>query len=262
MYYETIIRLGFFIGIFLVIALWELIAPMRKLKISKKKRWLNNLVLVVLNTLVLRFIFPTTAVGVALLCNNYGLGILNVLDIPLWFKVVIAFLVLDFAIYTQHVLFHYLPLLWRFHKIHHIDLDYDVTTGLRFHPIEIVLSMLIKFAVICFIGAPVLAVVIFEVILNGLALFNHGNIRLFKRLDSFLRLFIVTPDVHRVHHSTVPSETNSNFGFNLIFWDKLLGTYKNQPKKGHILMDIGLEGYKDSNTTQRLKSMLKIPFLR
>lgn len=244
MYYETIIRLGFFIGIFLVIALWELIAPMRKLKVSKKKRWLNNLVLVVLNTLVLRFIFPTTAVGVALLCNNYGLGVLNVLDMPLWFKVVIAFLVLDFAIYTQHVLFHYLPLLWRFHKVHHIDLDYDVTTGLRFHPTEIVLSMLIKFAVICFIGAPVLAVIIFEITLNGLALFNHGNIRLFKKLDGFLRFFIVTPDVHRVHHSTILSETNSNFGFNLVFWDKFLGTYKKQPKKGHILMDIGLDEYK------------------
>ncbi|WP_245806437.1 sterol desaturase family protein [Francisella halioticida] len=248
MHYETIIRLGFFIGIFLVIALWELFAPMRKLKIPKKKRWLNNLVLVVLNTLAVKFIFPTTAVGIALLCGHYSLGILNILQIPLWFKVVIAFLVLDFAIYTQHVLFHYLPLLWRFHKVHHIDLDYDVTTGLRFHPIEIVLSMLIKFAVICFIGAPVLAVVIFEVTLNGLALFNHGNIRIFKKLDKFLRVFIVTPDVHRIHHSTVPSETNSNFGFNLIFWDKLLGTYKKQPKKGHISMDIGLDEYKNSKT--------------
>lgn len=216
----------------------------------------------VLNTFLLRVIFPTTAVGVALLCNDYNFGLLNILDIPLWTKITIAFLVLDFAIYIQHVLFHYLPLLWRFHKVHHIDLDYDITTGLRFHPVEIILSMLIKFAVISFIGAPILAVIIFEITLNGLALFNHGNIRLFKRLDNFLRLFIVTPDVHRVHHSTISSETNSNFGFNLVFWDKFLGTYKKQPKKGHISMDIGLEEYKDSNTTQSIGSMLKIPFLR
>ncbi|MED7818699.1 MULTISPECIES: sterol desaturase family protein [unclassified Francisella] len=262
MNYEAIIRLFFFVGIFLIVALWELVAPMRKSKISKKKRWSNNLVLVVLNTLVVRFIFPTTAVGVALLCNDYGLGLLNILDIPFWSKILIALLVLDFAIYIQHVLFHYLPLLWRFHKVHHIDLDYDVTTGLRFHPAEIVLSMLIKFAVICFIGAPILAVIIFEVTLNGLALFNHGNIKLLKRLDDFLRFFIVTPDVHRVHHSVIPSETNSNFGFNLVIWDKLFGTYKKQPQKGHILMDIGLDKYKDPKITQRLDSMLKIPFLR
>ncbi|MED7787704.1 sterol desaturase family protein [Francisella sp. 19X1-34] len=262
MYHDSWIRLSFFIGIFLVVSLWELIAPMRKLKISKKKRWVNNLVLVVLNTLVLRIIFPTTAVGVALLCNEYGLGVLNIFSIPLWSKIIIAFLVLDFTIYIQHVLFHYLPLLWRFHKVHHVDLDYDVTTGLRFHPVEIILSMLIKFAAICFIGAPVLAVIIFEITLNGLALFNHGNIRLFKSLDIFLRFFIITPDVHRVHHSTIPSETNSNFGFNLIFWDKLLGTYKKQPKKGYMLMDIGLDQYKDSNITQSLKNMLKMPFTR
>ncbi|WP_150466704.1 sterol desaturase family protein [Francisella sp. SYW-9] len=262
MYHDSWIRLSFFIGIFLVVSLWELIAPMRKLKISKKKRWFNNLVLVVLNTLVLRIIFPTTAVGVALLCNDYGLGLLNILDMPLWSKIIIAFLVLDFAIYTQHVLFHYLPLLWRFHKVHHVDLDYDVTTGLRFHPVEIILSMLIKFTVICFIGAPVLAVIIFEITLNGLALFNHGNIRLFRKLDNFLRFFIVTPNVHMVHHSTILSETNSNFGFNLVFWDKLLGTYKKQPKKNYKSMDIGLDQYKDSNITQNLKNMLKIPFLK
>ena len=160
----------------------------------------------------------------------------------------------------QHVLFHYLPLLWRFHKMHHLDLDYDMTTGLRFHPVEIVLSMLIKFDAICLIGAPALAVIIFEIILNGTSLFNHGNIRLSSWFDRVLRLMIVTPDTHRVHHSTIPKETNSNFGFNLIWWGKLMGTYLAQPKKGHIQMDIGLSEHTNPKQTQNLISILKIPF--
>ncbi|ABO47074.1 sterol desaturase family protein [Francisella tularensis] len=260
MSYELEVRLGFFLLILVTVSLWELLAPMRRLKISKQTRWINNLLLVFLNTLLLRLIFPTAAVGVAVFCQHYNLGLLNITAIPIWLKVLIAFLVLDFTIYLQHVLFHYLPLLWRFHKVHHIDLDYDVTTGLRFHPVEIFLSMLIKFMIVFLVGAPVSAVIIFEIVLNGTSLFNHGNIRLPRYFDKFLRLFMVTPDTHRVHHSTIPKETNSNFGFNLIWWDKLMGTYLAQPKKGHIDMDIGLSEYTDPKQTQNLISMLKIPF--
>jgi sterol desaturase/sphingolipid hydroxylase (fatty acid hydroxylase superfamily) len=262
MAYELVVRLGFFLGIFVFIAVLELITPMRQLRISKKIRWFNNLSLVILNTLLLRLFFPVTAVGVALLCTKYNLGILNVIAIPLWLKVVIAFLILDFTIYLQHVLFHYLPLFWRFHKVHHIDLDFDVTTGLRFHPIEIIVSMLIKIFMISFIGAPALAVIVFEIALNGTSLFNHGNIRLATMLDSFLRLVIITPNVHRVHHSNITNETNSNFGFNLIIWDRIFGSYKAEPQKGHTNMDIGLKNYNTPKITQSLKSMLKIPFLK
>lgn len=260
MSYELITRLGFFLLILFGISIWEVVAPMRKLRLSKVSRWFNNLLLVFLDTLILRILFPTAAVGVAIFCQQYSLGLLNLFDVPAWIKIMVAFLALDFTIYLQHVLFHYLPLLWRFHKVHHIDLDYDVTTGLRFHPVEIVLSMLIKFMAIFLIEAPVLAVIIFEIVLNGTSLFNHGNIRLPKSFDKFLRLFMVTPDTHRVHHSTIPAETNSNFGFNLIWWDKIMGTYIAQPKKGHIQMDIGLSNYRDSKITQPFLSMLKIPF--
>ncbi|AEB28228.1 sterol desaturase family protein [Francisella hispaniensis] len=260
MNYELVARLGFFLLILFIVSLWELLAPVREQKISKQTRWINNLLLAFLNTLLLRLIFPTVAVGVAVFCQYYNLGLLNVVAIPMWLKILIAFLALDFTIYLQHVLFHYLPLLWRFHKIHHIDLDYDVTTGLRFHPVEIVLSMMIKFMAVFLVGAPVLAVIIFEIVLNGTSLFNHGNIRLPRYFDKFLRLFMVTPDTHRVHHSTILKETNSNFGFNLIWWDKLMGTYLAQPKKGHIDMDIGLSEYTDPKQTQNLISMLKIPF--
>jgi len=257
---ESIIRLGFFLFVLVGVAIWELVSPMRDLKVSKKSRWLNNLSLIVLNTVILRLVFPIAAVGVATYCKDYDIGLLNIVSIPEWSKIIVAILVLDFAIYIQHVLFHFLPFLWRFHKVHHVDLDIDLTTGLRFHPVEMILSMIIKFGVICFIGAPVLAVIVFEVVLNAMAVFNHGNIQLAKWFDKALRIFVVTPDVHRVHHSTIAKETNSNFGFNLIYWDKILGTYQAQPQKGHLDMDIGLEQYRDSKITQKIKSMLKMPF--
>ena len=259
---EVVIRLTVFLSVLVCVALLELVSPMRELTVSKKTRWLNNLSLVILNTIVLRLVFPVAAVGVAIFCQNNSLGLLNIFSIPSWVKVILATLVLDFVIYLQHVLFHFLPLLWRFHKVHHVDLDIDVTTGLRFHPVEMILSMLIKIGVIFFIGAPVVAVIIFEVVLNAMALFNHGNIRLPKLIDKVLRMVLVTPDVHRVHHSTIVRETNSNFGFNLILWDKLLGTYQSQPQKGHIDMEIGLDNYRDPNQTQKIWNIIRMPFLK
>ena len=259
---EAIIRLSVFISVLIVIMLLEIVSPRRQLKLSRKLRWLNNLILIIINTIVLRLVFPFAAVGAALWCQINQVGVLNYLDISPIFKVIIAFVVLDFAIYLQHILFHFVPVLWRFHKVHHVDLDFDVTSGIRFHPIEMILSMLIKFAVIAVIGVPVLAVIIFEVVLNATSMFNHGNIRLPQKLDSLIRVFIVTPDMHRVHHSSIVKETNSNFGFNFAIWDKLFSTYIAQPSKGHIDMDIGLKEYKDSNTTQKLVNILKIPFFK
>jgi sterol desaturase/sphingolipid hydroxylase (fatty acid hydroxylase superfamily) len=229
---------------------------------SSLSRKFNNLLLVVFNSLVIRVLFPTAAVGVALWCSVNSLGVLNVINISTYLSIFIAFVVLDLSIYLQHVLFHYLPILWKIHRVHHADQEYDVTTGLRFHPIEIVLSMLIKFVVIVFIGAPVLAVVIFEIVLNATAMFNHGNIKLPKYVDNILRYLLVTPDMHRVHHSVIPQELNSNFGFNISVWDRVFGTYIKQPKYPHKTMKIGLNEFKDVSETQSLLGMLKIPFDR
>ena len=262
MQHEMTIRLFCFSSIFLIVALFEYFFPKRKLQLNKTLRWLNNLVLIFINTLTLRLIFPVAAVGIALWCQTHGFGVLNYLELPQILRTIIAFVVLDFAIYLQHVMFHYIPVLWRFHKVHHADQDIDVTTGLRFHPIEIVLSMLIKFAVVVFVGAPVIAVVVFEIVLNATAMFNHGNISLPKKIDAVIRFFIVTPDMHRVHHSTIVKEINSNFGFNFSIWDKLFGTYIAQPSKGHINMKIGLKEYTDSKITQKLINILKMPFLK
>lgn len=257
---ETAIRLGFFVGIFVLIALWELAAPQRALTVSKTIRWSSNLGLLFLNTVLLRLMFPLAAVGVASFSVTNGLGLLSHFSVPFWVAVILSVIAMDFVIWLQHVMFHAVPLLWRLHRVHHADPDYDLTTGSRFHPIEIVLSMLIKFATITVIGAPVLAVVIFEVLLNAAAMFNHGNIRLPARLDRVLRWFIVTPDMHRVHHSVEEDETNSNFGFNLPWWDRLLGTYREQPRAGQIGMIIGIHGHTDPREVTRLDGMLWMPF--
>jgi sterol desaturase/sphingolipid hydroxylase (fatty acid hydroxylase superfamily) len=214
-----------------------------------------------LNTLVLRILFPAAAVGMALFTSAQGWGLLNVIDIPGWLAVLIAVVVLDFVVWVQHVLFHAVPALWRLHRVHHADLDYDLTTGARFHPIEIVLSMLIKFAAIAALGPPVVAVIIFEVILNGMAMFNHANVRLPLGVDRVLRWFVVTPDMHRVHHSIEDDETNSNFGFNLSWWDRLLGTYRDQPRAGHEGMTIGIRDHRDPRRVDRLDGMLALPFI-
>lgn len=241
---EPIIRLAAFLGVLFAMVLWELAAPRRRRDIPRVIRWSNNLALVVLDTLVLRFTFPILAVGLALIATDKGWGLFNILELPLWVAVIASILILDLAIYLQHVLFHAVPGLWRLHRMHHADQDFDATTGLRFHPVEIILSMAIKLAVVGALGAPAIAVLLFEVILNATALFNHSNIRLPLGVDRWLRLFLVTPDMHRVHHSVDPRETNANYGFSVPWWDRLLGTYVAQPAKGHEGMQIGIEQFR------------------
>ena len=258
--HEPAIRLGFFVGIFVLVALWELVAPRRALTVSKALRWTSNLGLVVLNTLLLRLMFPLAAVGIAAFCAANGWGVLNHFKVPFWVAVPLAVIAMDFVIWLQHVMVHAVPALWRLHRVHHADLDYDLTTGARFHPIEIALSMLIKFATITVLGPPVVAVVIFEVLLSACAMFNHGNIRLPAELDRVLRWLIVTPDMHRVHHSVEDDETNSNFGFNLTWWDRLFGTYREQPRAGQLGMTIGIHGHTDPREVARLDGMLLLPF--
>jgi len=257
---EPAIRLGFFLGIFAVIGFWELLAPRRVLTVSKALRWTSNLGLVVLDTALLRLIFPLAGVVLAAFCAKNGWGILNHFPVPFWVAVPLAVIALDFVIWLQHVMVHAVPLLWRLHRVHHADLDYDVTTGARFHPLEIVLSMLIKFATIVVLGPPVVAVVIFEVLLNATAMFNHGNIGLPARLDRILRWVVVTPDMHRVHHSIEDDETNSNFGFNLPWWDRLFGTYRDQPRAGQTGMTIGIRDHGDPREVSCLDGMLLLPF--
>lgn len=241
---EPLIRMAFFLGILLVMALWEVAAPRRRREIPRLLRWSSNLGVVVVDTLIVRLTFPIVAVGLALLAQERGWGLFNVFDVPAWVAFVVSILTLDLAIYLQHVMFHAVPALWRLHRMHHADLEFDVTTGLRFHPVEILLSMGIKLAVVAALGPPAVAVLVFEVILNATAMFNHSNIRIPESIDRVLRLIVVTPDMHRVHHSIHPSETNSNFGFNLPWWDRLLGTYRPQPREGHESMTIGIEQFR------------------
>lgn len=258
---EIALRLGFFFGIFALIALWELAAPRRALTISRAIRWSNNLGIVALNTIIVRLLLPAAAVGVAVFAQQQGWGLFNYYTINPLLAVILTVVLMDFVIYLQHVMVHAVPVLWRLHRVHHADLDYDVTTGARFHPIEIILSMLIKFATIILLGAPVLAVVIFEIILNGMAMFNHGNIRLPLPVDRILRWLVVTPDMHRVHHSVEDDEANSNFGFNLSIWDRIFGTYRDQPRGGHEGMTIGIHKYRDPKEVDRLPGMLMLPFV-
>jgi len=256
---EPIVRLGFFVSIFVAIALWEGIYPKRERLYSRWVRWPSNLGIVALNTVLTRLIFPVAAVGLAVVAAKSQWGLLYLLDIPAGLQVLLAVILLDFAIYLQHVMFHAVPLLWRLHRMHHADQDYDLTTGARFHPIEIILSMVIKLTVVAALGAPPVAVIIFEVLLSATAVFNHGNIRLPVALDSVLRLLVVTPDMHRVHHSVLVNETNSNFGFNMPWWDRIFGTYVAQPSAGHDKMTIGLDVFRQPED-QRLDKMLIQPF--
>ncbi|MFC1660965.1 sterol desaturase family protein [Gemmatimonadota bacterium] len=258
---EAAIRLSFFFGVFLLMAIWELLAPRRRLTQSKSGRWLNNLALVVVNTIVMRVVFPTAAVGVAAFAVERQWGLLNQFDLPMWTAVVLTVVLLDGVIFLQHVMFHAVPALWRLHRVHHADMDIDVTTGSRFHTIEILLSMLIKFAAILLLGPPLVAVVVFEVVLNATSMFNHSNVRLPLALDRLVRLLIVTPDMHRVHHSHYAHETNSNFGFNLSLWDRLLGTYRAQPDDGHDRMVIGIDTFRDRAQCIHLHRLLLMPFV-
>jgi sterol desaturase/sphingolipid hydroxylase (fatty acid hydroxylase superfamily) len=257
--HEPGLRFGVFFGLLIVLALAETLAPRRPLRGSRGFRWLHNLLLVAVDTAVLRFGFPILAVAFAGLAQAQGWGVFNQVAAPYWLAVVGSFLALDFIIYAQHRLFHAVPMLWRLHRVHHADIDIDASTGVRFHPIEIVLSMLIKFAAIAALGAPALAVILFEIVLNATSMFSHANLRLPAGLDRALRLIVVTPDMHRVHHSIQRHETDSNFGFNFPWWDRLCGSYRPQPEQGHDGMTIGLTPYQ-TKLRQDLGWMLLLPF--
>lgn len=257
---EYILRAGFFFGIFVIIALWEAAAARRKLSAPRTARWTSNLGIVFLNTLVVCWLPPVTAVGLAALSQERSWGLLNNFHLPAAQALILSVAAMDLAIYLQHVMFHAVPILWRLHRVHHADLDFDVTTGLRFHPIEISLSMLIKLAVVALLGPSPTAVLVFEILLNGTSMFNHGNINIPQGLAGALGLFVVTPDMHRVHHSILVRETNSNFGFNLPWWDRLFGTYRSRPAAGHEGMTIGISEFRDRRSWS-LPWMLALPFI-
>ena len=258
---EAVLRLSCFVAVFVVMCLWEIVSPRRSLSVSKLQRWTHNIGLLLLNSLVLRVLFPAAAVGIAYTAAASGWGLFNHVDLPYWLEVLVAVLLLDLAIYLQHMLMHRVPLLWRLHRVHHADLDIDMTTGSRFHTLEIIFSMLIKWAVIFLLGPALLAVLIFETLLNGMALFNHANVSLPGTIDRLLRLLLITPDVHRVHHSILRRETNSNYGFNLSIWDRSFGTYIDQPEKGHSAMTIGIPEFRDPEQVDKLRGMLTLPFV-
>ena len=258
--YEPVIRFGFFFGILVIMFFWERIAPRRPLAASKIGRWSSNLGLVLIDSIVVRLVSPTALAGVALLAQQRGWGLFNSFELSPLLSIIFSVLILDFAIYLQHAMFHSIPLFWRLHMVHHSDMDIDVTTGVRFHPIEILISMGIKMVVVLLIGAPPASVLIFEILLNGTSMFNHGNVRYPQQIDSFLRLIVVTPEMHRVHHSTIRWETNSNFGFSFPWWDRLFGTYRPQPAKGHLEMTIGLDQYKEPQKLTFLW-LIALPFI-
>jgi sterol desaturase/sphingolipid hydroxylase (fatty acid hydroxylase superfamily) len=256
---EPLIRLVAFAGVFVAMAAWEVLAPRRTLAPGRARRWPANLGILALDAALVRVLFPVAAVGAALWAEARGLGLLHWLAAPAWLAVPLAVLLLDLAIWAQHLVFHHVPLLWRLHRVHHADTGFDVTTGLRFHPIEIILSMLLKIAVVVALGAPAVAVLAFEVLLNAASQFSHGNVRLPARLDGAIRMLLVTPDMHRVHHSAIRAETDSNFGFCLSVWDRLFGTYRAQPAAGHDGMTIGIEAFRAPQEA-RLDRLLSMPF--
>lgn len=263
--HEAIIRLSAFLGILSIMICWELIAPQRPLLKSKPKRWATNFGLVILNSLVIRLLFPTAAAGIALYAQQQGWGLFNAdfsVTWPATLVLIGSILLFDLCIYWQHRLMHQVPVLWRLHKVHHADPDIDVSTGARFHPIEIVVSMVIKFALIIALGMPVIAVILFEIILNATSMFNHSNVRLPVRLDALVRCFLVTPDMHRVHHSQLEHETNSNYGFNIPWWDRLFDSYRAQPELGHDKMKIGLQGHQQDKDSIQIIGLLTLPFRR
>jgi sterol desaturase/sphingolipid hydroxylase (fatty acid hydroxylase superfamily) len=245
--HEPTLRLGVFLAVALAMAGWEILAPRRALSRGRRPRWPVNAAMVFTDTILVRLLFPAAVVaGIAAWTTAHGIGLFNLVAVPEAAAIALSVVLLDLAIYAQHVAFHHIGPLWRLHRVHHMDLDVDFTTGIRFHPVEIILSVLIKFAAVVALGAPVAAVVTFEVLLNGSSMFNHGNVRLARGIDRVLRAFLVTPDMHRVHHSVVRAETDSNFGFCLSVWDRVFGTYRNQPAAGHDGMTIGLPSFRDT----------------
>jgi sterol desaturase/sphingolipid hydroxylase (fatty acid hydroxylase superfamily) len=263
MQHEAIIRLSVFLGLFVLFAIIEALAPRRARAQSRQRRWLTNWAIVILDTLTLRvlaFALPLLAVGAAIDAQTQGWGLMNKMGVTPWLAIPLTILVFDFAIWAQHLITHKVPLLWRFHRVHHADRDIDVTTAIRFHPVEIAFSMLLKIGLVYLLGPPALGIILFEIILNGTAMFNHANIRLPLRIDAALRRVLVTPDMHRVHHSVDRAEHDSNYGFALSVWDRIFGTYIAQPRDGHDDMTIGLQ-WQDERPAQ-LGWVLKLPFMR
>jgi sterol desaturase/sphingolipid hydroxylase (fatty acid hydroxylase superfamily) len=258
--YEGAIRIAAFTAVFALMAAWEIAAPRRALSLPKGRRWPANLGVTLLNVALVRVLFPTATVGMALATGERHWGLFNALAVPAPLAFALSFLALDLVIWIQHIAFHRVPLLARLHRMHHVDLDIDVTTGLRFHPVEILLSLLVKFAAVIALGAPAAAVLAFELALNLGSLFNHSNVRMPRGIDRALRWFIVTPDMHRVHHSIVPEEINSNFGFFLSWWDRLFGTYRAAPQAGHDAMTIGVRDTRDPAVCASIGPMLALPF--
>lgn len=256
---EAQTRLAIFIGLFLTLAVLEWLAPRRERRTGRTRRWLTNWAISILDSVALRLIFKSAAVGGAVWAAENGVGLFNMIASPYWLALIVSVVALDLAIWFSHLASHKVPLLWRVHRMHHSDIEIDVTTAIRFHPIEILLSMLWKYVIVIALGAPAASVLIFEIVLNGVALFNHSNLRLPARLDAWLRLFVVTPDMHRVHHSTDRRETDSNYGFNLPIWDRMFGTYIAQPALGHDAMQIGLAQWQDDRP-QGLGWTLMVPF--
>jgi sterol desaturase/sphingolipid hydroxylase (fatty acid hydroxylase superfamily) len=258
---DQVIRVAVFLSVFILFAILEAIFPKKQRTQPRLDRWLSNIVIIIIDIITIRLIRQVSAISVALIAAQNGWGLLNWLALPVWLELFIAIAVLDLAIYFQHVASHKLPILWKLHRVHHADRDIDVTTGARFHPLEIVLSILYKCFIIILLGPSIFAVFLFEVILNASALFNHSNLRLPYSIDKKLRLIVVTPDMHRIHHSINSSELNSNFSFFLSIWDKIFKTYKDQPKEGHLKMTIGLKQYQDKSPSNILWC-LKLPFTK
>jgi len=257
--FEPFLRLGSFLAAFAGLALWEWLAPRRDRAFPRRARWPHNAGLLLVDVVVLRIAAPGAAIAVALAGEAHGWGLVNAVGLPGWAAVPLAVVLLDLAIYFQHVTFHAVPVLWRLHRVHHSDLDVDVTTGTRFHPIEILVSTAVKCTAVAAIGAPAVAVLLFEVLLNAAAMFNHANVRLPVGLDRLLRCLVVTPDMHRVHHSVVYNESSSNFGFNLPWWDRFFGTYRSQPAAGHERMTLGVDAFRTPGDL-RLDRLLAQPF--
>jgi sterol desaturase/sphingolipid hydroxylase (fatty acid hydroxylase superfamily) len=257
--FEIAIRVASYAAVFATMGLWEWHAPRRRLMVGRSRRWLGNLGILALDILAVRLLAPTAAVGIALIAAAHGWGLFPLLGLPVWVAILLGFVALDLVIYTQHVIFHHVPVLWRLHRMHHADLDIDVTTGVRFHPLEILLSLAIKMVAIAALGIPALAVLIFEVVLNASSMFNHGNVALPVWLEPLARWIVVTPQMHEVHHSTLRAETDSNFGFNLPWWDRLFGTYRAEPAAGEQSMEIGLPDFRDV-AELRLDRLITQPF--
>jgi sterol desaturase/sphingolipid hydroxylase (fatty acid hydroxylase superfamily) len=259
MKHEATIRLVFFIGVFALMAIGELLWPKRARPFSRRRRWPHNIAVVVIDTFLARIVLSAGATGVAFIAEQHGWGLFNAVSVPRVISLTASVIVLDLAIYAQHWVFHHVPWLWRLHRMHHADLDVDVTTGARFHPVEILLSLGIKAVIVMALGAPAISVLIFEVLLNATSMFNHTNVRIPAPMEPILRWLLVTPDMHRVHHSIVVRETNSNFGFNLPWWDWLFGTYRAQPEAGHEQMTLGLQEFRNPKEL-RIDRLLVQPF--